>query len=126
VAKVTIVFGVALALLGVVGYVMSGGVSLTALIPMIPGSLLVICGLLALNEKRLKMAMHTAVLVGLLACLGAVPGLLRLPQLLSGGEVARPAAVIAQSIMALLMAIYVGLCVKSFVDARRARKAAGV
>lgn len=113
-------------LLGVLGYVMSSGVSLTALIPVIPGILLVICGVLALNEKRLKMAMHTAVLVGLLAFLGAVPGLFRLPQLLSGGDVARPGAVAAQSIMAVLMAIYVGLCIKSFVDARRARKAAGV
>ena len=125
-AKVTIVFGAALTLLGILGYFMSGGASLTALIPVIPGSLLEVFGVLALNEKRLKMAMHTAVLVGLLAFLGAVPGLIRLPQLLSGGEVARPGAVIAQSIMALLMAIYVGLCVKSFVDARRARKAEGV
>ena len=124
-AKVTIVFGMALTLLGVLGYILSAGASLTALIPVIPGTLLEVFGVLALNEKRLKVAMHAAVVVGLLAFLGAVPGLLKLPALASGGDVARPGAVVAQSIMALLMAIYVGLCVKSFVDARRARRAQG-
>ena len=45
-------------------------------------------------------------------------GLLKLPALLSGGEVARPTAVIAQSVMAILMLLFVGLCVRSFINAR--------
>ena len=48
-------------------------------------------------------------------------GLMGLPALLSGSEVERPAAVVSQSIMAILMAVFVGLCVRSFIAARRAR-----
>jgi len=52
---------------------------------------------------------------------GSIRGLLQLPTVLSGGEVARPAAVIAQSIMAVLMIIFVALAIRSFVEARRSR-----
>ena len=45
--------------------------------------------------------------------------------MLSGGEVQRPAAAVSQSIMAMLMGIFVGLCVRSFIEARRARIAKG-
>ena len=45
------------------------------------------------------------------------------PALLGGQEVARPAAVISQSIMGALTAVFVALCVKSFIDARKARQA---
>src|SRR5258708_27140259 len=96
-------------------------VSPTALIPAAFGVLLAIFGVLARDDKRRKMAMHVAVVVGLLGFLGTLSGLIKLPTLLSGGIVQRPAAVIAQSIMAVLMAIYVALCVKPFIDARRRR-----
>ena len=120
-ATTTIGFGVVLIVLGLGGYFGYSMVSLTALIPAAFGILLVIFGALARDDKRRKMAMHIAVTVGLLGFLGAVPGLLKLPTLLSGGVVARPPAVVAQSIMAALMAVYVGMCVKSFIDARRKR-----
>jgi fluoride ion exporter CrcB/FEX len=86
--------------------------------------LLVVFGGLARDEKRRKMAMHIAVAVGLLGFLGTVSGLIDLPTLISGGTVARPAAVISKSIMAALMAVYVTMCVKSFIDARRRRAGA--
>jgi hypothetical protein len=73
---------------------------------------------LARNEAMRKHAMHGAVLVGLLGFLGSARGLLQLPVLMSGGEVARPAAVIAQSVMAILMLLFVVLCVRSFINAR--------
>jgi len=123
-ATTTIGFGVVLILLGLGGYFGSGMVSPTALIPAAFGLLLVVFGAMARDDKRKKMAMHIAVLVGLLGFLGTVSGLVKLPTLLSGGEVARPMAVAAQSIMAVLMAIYVALCVKSFIDARRRRAGA--
>jgi fluoride ion exporter CrcB/FEX len=123
-ANTTIGFGIVLIVLGLGGYFGTDRVSPTALIPAAFGLLLVIFGALARDEKRRKMAMHIAVTVGLLGFLGTVSGLVKLPTLLSGGEVARPAAVIAQSIMAVLMAIYVGMCVKSFIDARRRRAGA--
>jgi fluoride ion exporter CrcB/FEX len=93
----------------------------TALIPAAFGLLLVVFGAMARDEKKRKMAMHIAVTVGLLGFLGTVPGLLKIGTLLSGGTVERPAAVISQSIMAVLMAVYVGMCVKSFIDARKRR-----
>jgi len=85
---------------------------------------LAVFGALARDDSKRKMAMHIAVTVGLLGFLGTVPGLLKIGTMLSGGEVTRPAAVIAQSIMAVLMAVYVAMCVKSFIDARKRRASA--
>ena len=123
-ATTTIGFGVVLVVLGVGGYFVTDRVSPTALIPAAFGLLLIIFGALARDEKRRKLAMHIAVTVGLLGFLGTVSGLVDLPTLISGGTVARPGAVISKSIMAVLMAVYVGMCVKSFIDARRRRAAA--
>lgn len=121
-AAITIWFGIILILLGLVGYVGSGGASVTALIPAGFGVVLTALGFAARYEWARKHAMHAAAALGLLGFLGSVPGLLQLPTLLAGGDVARPMAVISQSIMAVLMALFVGLCVKSFIDARRARE----
>jgi fluoride ion exporter CrcB/FEX len=123
-ANITIGFGIVLIVLGLGGYFGSDRVSVTALIPAAFGLLLAIFGALARDEKRRKMAMHIAVTIGLLGFLGTVSGLLQLPTLLSGGVVERPGAVVSKSIMAVLMAIYVGMCVKSFIDARRRRAGA--
>jgi fluoride ion exporter CrcB/FEX len=123
-ATTTIGFGIVLIVLGLGGYFGTDRVSPTALIPAAFGLLLAIFGALARDEKRRKMAMHIAVTVGLLGFLGTVSGLVKLPALLSGGVVERPAAVVSKSIMAVLMAVYVGMCVKSFIDARRRRTGA--
>jgi uncharacterized membrane protein (UPF0136 family) len=120
----SIVFGGLLILLGIWGYFGTGTTSLTALIPCLFGLVLAVCGLLARNEKNLKMAMHVAAAAGLLGFLGTVRAWFKLPALWSGGPVARPEAVAAQSIMAALTLAFVALCVKSFVDVRRARRAA--
>jgi hypothetical protein len=122
-ATTTIGFGVVLIVLGLGGYFATDMVSLTALIPAAFGLLLVVFGALALDDKRRKLAMHIAVTVGLLGFLGTVSGLFQLPTLLSGGAVQRPGAVVSKSIMAVLMAVYVAMCVKSFIDARRKRAA---
>jgi hypothetical protein len=121
-AGTTIAFGVVLIVLGVAGYIGSGGASFTALIPAIFGVLLAGLGALARNEAMRKHAMHGAVLIGLLGFLGSARGLLQLPALISGGDVARPTAVIAQSVMAILMLLFVVLCVRSFISARAARR----
>lgn len=117
-AGTTIAFGVVLIVLGVAGYLGSGAASVTALIPAIFGVVLAALGVLARNEAMRKHAMHGAVLIGLLGFLGSARGLMQLPAVLSGGDVARPTAVIAQSVMALLMLLFVGLCVRSFINAR--------
>jgi fluoride ion exporter CrcB/FEX len=123
-ATTTIGFGIVLIVLGVGGYFGTDRVSVTALIPAAFGLLLALFGALARDDKRRKMAMHIAVTVGLLGFFGTVSGLFELPTLLSGGTVARPGAVVSKSIMAVLMAVYVGMCVKSFIDARRKRAGA--
>src|SRR5262245_11872206 len=93
----------------------------TALIPAGLGILLAVFGGIAHNPSRRKMAMHIAVVVGLLGFLGTMNGLPDLLKMLSGEAVARPAAVVSKSIMAVLMAVFVAMCVKSFIDARRTR-----
>lgn len=123
-ATTTIGFGIALIVLGLAGYFGTDRISITALIPAVFGALLILFGALAQDEKKRKMAMHIAVVIGLVGFLGTVSGLIDLPTLISGGTVARPAAVVAKSIMAGLMAVYVALCVKSFIDARRRRASA--
>jgi hypothetical protein len=119
--RATMVFGVALIALGVVGYVGTAAVSITALIPAIFGAVLVVLGWVAVNERYRKHAVHLAAAVALVGFIGAVPGLIGIWDLISGAEVQRPAAVVSQSFMAILMAVFVGLCVRSFVEARRAR-----
>ena len=115
-ASTTIVFGILLTLLGLIGYAMTL-TSMTALIPSLFGLLLVILGLLARSESMRKHAMHAAAAVALVGCIGALIPLLRTP---SG---VRPAiAVFSQVAMVVLTAVFVALCVRSFRAARRARR----
>jgi uncharacterized membrane protein (UPF0136 family) len=116
-------FGIALIVLGLAGYFGTGAASPTALIPAVFGAALLAAGWLARRPPRRKLAMHIAAGVTLLGFLGAARGIPKFLAYLSGADVERPAAAVTQSIMALLCAIFTGLCVKSFVDARRARAA---
>jgi len=120
-ANTTMTVGVLLILLGLWGYFGTGTSSPTALIPAAFGVLLLISGAIARNPEKRKMAMHIAVVVGLLGFLGSVRGLTKLGAVLGGGDVARPQAVIAQSIMAIVTGIFTVLCVRSFIAARRSR-----
>ena len=60
-------------------------------------------------------------MAGLLGFLGTAKSLLKIPALLSGEPVERAAAVGVQAAFAVLSLIFVALCVKSFIDARKAR-----
>ena len=115
-SSTTILFGVLLTLLGLAGYVLTGASSPTALIPTIFGLLLLALGLLARLELMRKHAMHAAATVALLGCGGALFSLMRTP---AGPR--SPMAVSSQTAMVILTAVFVGLCVKSFIDVRRAR-----
>lgn len=121
---VTIGFGVLLTLIGVGGYVLSGMVSLTALIPAFLGVPMAVLGGMATKESLLKHAMHGAAMVGLLGLVGTAPGLFKFFRMLGGAEVARPEAVKVQALVAVLCAVFIGLCVNSFIQARKARSAA--
>jgi len=117
--KITIVYAVLLIALGLVGFFGFGRSSITALIPAFFGVLVLVAGLLAQDEKLRRHAMHAASALGLLGFLGTVTGLVKFFTLIGGGEVARPAAVISQAVMAILSLIFFILCLQSFIAARR-------
>ncbi len=123
--KVTLGYGTALILLGVVFYgiaalgLVSANASVTALIPSFIGVPFIILGGLATANVARKHVMHAAaalaLLVGLMGLYMGIKGIV--------GGLERPLAVVAQLIMAALSAGFVGLCVKSFIEARKARTA---
>ena len=119
-APITLLFAVTYILLGVGGFVMTGSVHKTALIPCAFGVLFVLFGFLAFKENLRKHAMHAAVLVALLALLGTAKALAYLHDLFRGTS-EKPAAVITQSLNAGLSILYIFLAVRSFIQARRAR-----
>jgi hypothetical protein len=123
-ASTSLAFGVVLIVFGLASYFLTGMVSVTALIPAFFGFVLALLGLVARDENKRKHAMHGAVLVALLGFGGAVPGLLKIGSYFDG-TAARPAAVMAQSIMAVLMLIYLVMAIRSFAAARAARREAG-
>jgi fluoride ion exporter CrcB/FEX len=124
-ARTTIIFGVLLigVSLGVIAY--NGGFqSITVLIPSFIGAIIAICGLLALDEKKRKHAMHAAVLVGLLgglACIGQGSA-----QLMKLGTDKAPSIDKLASVWTTgaLCVVFVGLCIQSFIAARKQREAA--
>jgi hypothetical protein len=119
VAAISIGFGVILIALGVGGFVGTGSEHYTALIPAALGLLLIGFGLLALREKLRMHAMHGAVLVGLLGFLGGATMIVR--ALLSDAPI-RSVSFGMQIAMAVLCLVFVALCVKSFIEARRRRR----
>jgi hypothetical protein len=66
--------------------------------------------------------MHAAAAIGLIALLGSVSGFIQLLKMLAGHEIARPAAAISQTIMFVISAVFMGLAVQSFIEARRKKK----
>ena len=113
-----IVSGVLLILIGIAGYLFSivdGNTSLTALIPAAFGILLAVLGFAAKSKENLrKHLMHAAVLVGLL---GFIIPAARIVSKLSDFKVSL--AVLSQISMAVVCLVFVLLCIKSFIDARK-------
>lgn len=123
-AKLTIVFAVLLIVLGVAVFFATGSQAPTALIPAYFGLLLGALGLLANteNSKRRMLFMHIAVTVGLVGFI--FPGARAAGDLLTkmrGGTVLRPVAMQEELAMAAICLVFVLLCVRSFIAARRAR-----
>ncbi len=121
-AKVTLVFALLLVLLGLAGYLGTGSLHPTALIPTWFGLALGIFGFLAINPNpgRRKLFMHINVTIGLIGFLGAgIRALQSYGHARSEGVAPDMIAIGAQVTMAGLLLIYVALCVKSFIDARR-------
>lgn len=135
-AKITLIFALLLIALGLVGYFGTGAQHPTALIPAWFGIALALFGLLAMSpsESRRKVYMHINVTIGLLGFLGGLSEIIRSMVAMNRttAALARNSAVSASSnfaiamtskvIMTALLLIYVILCVRSFIAARRARK----
>ena len=124
-AKVSILFGTLLIILGLVSFMGTGSAHPTALIPTYFGLALVVFGFLAMSpsEGRRKLFMHINVTVGLLGFLGSVGKAIQgYGHARSLGIDPDMKAIGAQLIMAALLFIYVNLCIRSFIAARQARK----
>jgi hypothetical protein len=124
-AKLTIGFGILLILLGIFGFVATGSVHPTALIPVGIGILFVIFGVMANTEisKKRMLWMHISVTVALLVFLGMIPAAIDVIRLANGASFPYPAAVEEKAALCLFSLIYVLFCVRSFIAARRNRLA---
>ena len=143
---ITIVFALILIALGLIGYVAPNASSndsnkkseettsaespetsasgKTALIPAGVGILLLICGTLGIQKDWRKHAMHAAAAIGLLGFILAFGRVcMKIGPWLSGDESVNQRAMIFISLMAVVCLAYVGFSVRSFITARRARKA---
>jgi hypothetical protein len=126
-----IVFGAALSALGLVAYldpaplgVGKDGLPATpghpsAMAPLGTGVLLVLAGLASLAAPGArKHAMHAAAVVGLLGVIGGI-----VPAALRGFAVEQVAVKVGLG-MTVLSGVFLFLCVRSFIAARKAREAA--
>ncbi len=120
--SISVVFGILLNIVGLVGFFGTGAAHPTALIPCALGILLIICGLLARNEKIRIHVMHVAVLVGLLGFGATVSsyGLIFAVLKQTAGE--KTNSSIAKMATALLCGLFVARCIQSFVEARVLKK----
>ena len=123
-ARTTLVFGLSLLVLGVGAYLYAlttETASVTALIPAFFGiPILALWAASARRPARQTLFTVLALALAVLGVIGAGRGLLSLPALLRDREqVARPAAVIVQSAMAVLCVVYVILAARFLIVTRR-------
>lgn len=127
VAQATMLIGALLCVLGVASYSMGAQAgtaerSPTALIPTAFGAVLLLLGFFTLIRPALrKHLMHLAAMVGLLGALGGLG--MFFARVGSRGFTLATGSMLA---MGLLCVIFVVLCVRSFIAARRAREAGSV
>ncbi|HMJ08889.1 MAG TPA: hypothetical protein VK468_07780 [Pyrinomonadaceae bacterium] len=116
----SIICGILLLLIGIIGYVhgvTTGHGSPTALIPALFGILLIILGAVSqMKEGLRKHLMHAAAVVALLGFLATAGRLVS-----KIGDLSFSAAVVSQVAMALVCLVFLVLAIRSFSAARRAR-----
>jgi hypothetical protein len=123
-AKLTILFGILIAAVSVVFYFVINPHETAALHPAGIGVLLIVCGALANTEdpKRRMLWMHIAVTLGLISLL--TTGIRAIISLAKGTAMTiNPGGFEERVAIALISLVYVILCVRSFIAARRARTA---
>ncbi len=113
-----VIYGLALAALGVFGYFKSGGVSITALIPAFLGTPVVILSLLSLKPKFLKIGMHINVVIALAGCSATAKDTFGL---ITGQELGDELAAYSKAITCILSLLFIVFSVISFIKARKAK-----
>ncbi len=95
----------------------------TALIPAWVGLSLAMCGVLAFKEKARKHAMHFAAMIALLGALGDGVQLVR--TILNPDQVPeiRETKLVSMSVTFVLLVVFLVLCIRSFINARKNRLA---
>ncbi len=110
---ITFLFGLVLVLVGVVFYSLTETASWTPLIPSLFGAGFLICALASIKRQWRMHAMHAAVLLALLLIVGSFMPL-RNPT----------TAKTFEALLTIVLCVaYMVMCVRSFIAARRARKA---
>jgi hypothetical protein len=123
-AKLTILFGILIAAVSVAFYFVINPHETAALHPAGIGVLLILCGALANTEdpKRRMLWMHIAVTLGLISLI--TTGIRAIISLAKGTAMTiNPGGFEERVAIALISLVYVILCVRSFIAARRARTA---
>lgn len=115
--KISVLFGTLLSVLGLYGYFGMGRASVTALIPLFIGVPIIILGVLAFDEKKVKHTMHIASVLVLLGLIGSVYRFLE--KLINGNM---DSSSIVLIIMIVICIIFLMLAINSFIEARKARE----
>ncbi|CAN5322730.1 hypothetical protein BH11PLA2_BH11PLA2_00830 [soil metagenome] len=126
----TLICSIALIALGVSGYLLGepndqGKQPVTALIPAVIGALLGLCALIVMAKPGLrKHVMHLAAMVGLFGFLGGFMPIYR--QIVVKGKEFDPSYTPVRNglILSIICAVFLFLCIRSFIAARKAREAA--
>jgi uncharacterized membrane protein len=115
--KISVVFGVLLSVLGLYGYFGMDRVSITALIPLFIGVPIIILGVLAFDENKIKHSMHAASVLILLGLIGSV---YRLAHKVILGNIDESSMILI--LMSVICIIFLILAINSFIEAKKARE----
>jgi hypothetical protein len=124
-AKLTMAFGVVLIVVSLGFWLALGRAEMAALHPAGIGVLLLICGALANTEnpKKRMLWMHIAVTLGLIGFL--TTGIRAVIELVKGTAfTVNPLGFDERALVAAICGVFVAMCVRSFIAARRGRLAA--
>ena len=115
--KISVIFGFLLSILGLYGYYGMGRMSVTALIPLFIGVPVIILGILAFDDKKIKHSMHAASVLILLGLIGSVFRFIN-KNAISNMDVAS----LILLIMIVICIIFLILAINSFIEARKVRE----
>ncbi len=122
-AKLSLIVGVVLILIGVGGYVASGYASPTALIPAAMGVVIGLLAQLAQNERMRRHAMHAAMGVALIGIFATVTGLITVLGAIASNSVGTVGlAPMSKALTATVLIGYLALGIRSFIHARGAER----